>query len=675
MRYEPLDEEGEEMHDSHATPLAAPAADAPDSSLHRQHAQHPPRLEVCMPTSGKELHRIMGSKREDSHYSLLSEGDDAPAVDVDLEVALDLHVRAVVFVEFFALQLLAPLSVPYVVARYGWSAARNMQLLQLLPPVRDNKGACLSLGQFLDRMLIVLCWELLVASLVIYGLREEALLADGISFAELLVAVMMVGVHRIMVAIKYASMSPTELRLFLRARKKAADEYNNRIQLLTGVWNPQREMVFREITRAWRHVISTGAHPHNSACSHTLHYSFAVEPGMEERWERLLLVLGEQSPFAQEPGAPKPQVPAISVGDVLCALVLRSTHDVVTPRYRQFALWTSRGIALLISVLPTALRLLKGQAPFGSDTCSCAFVLCTMVLTFAWSRVNLLFLMMITSNYQRIALERELLSVLITEHDGFIRGDSGDRVSSWPTLNLTNPSAVRVFALLWKLQFAYGRAYRVRMTIFNTLLCGLVLSMALLLGYAIFERERTEQLLELRHAQQLYGAEHAAHVHSGLHLQPGDQRELKNSLPINMMILLSIILAGNLYLQLRAGSQANARVNTLRLHMLAGITSAHTELERLNHREATLTPGTEETAQLLSERHLAQQAIELLQHEVNALSVIADVFPVTLLGLQASMQLAYTVGTSVLTVALILLDIVYGVSLMPYLKALQPGSD
>ena len=109
--------------------------------------------------------------------------------------------------------------------------------------------------------------------------------------------------------------------------------------------------------------------------------------------------------------------------------------------------------------------------------------------------------------------------------------------------------------------------------------------------------------------------------------------------------------------------------------MLAGVTSAHATLEQLNHFEKSVPHGSAQAAGLLSARHLAQQAVELLQHEIAAMSVLASLEPVRFLGVRASMSLARGFGTSILTAAVVLLDRVYGVSVLPYLHILDPGLD
>ncbi|KAJ1633955.1 hypothetical protein T492DRAFT_865930, partial [Pavlovales sp. CCMP2436] len=63
----------------------------------------------------------------------------------------------------------------------------------------------------------------------------------------------------------------------------------------------------------------------------------------------------------------------------------------------------------------------------------------------------------------------------------------------------------------------------------------------------------------------------------------------------------------------------------------------------------------------------------LLLHESASVGVMAALFPVTLLGVKASMQLASTLFTGLLTAGVVLLDAVYGVSIMPFMSLLTPG--
>lgn len=106
--------------------------------------------------------------------------------------------------------------------------------------------------------------------------------------------------------------------------------------------------------------------------------------------------------------------------------------------------------------------------------------------------------------------------------------------------------------------------------------------------------------------------------------------------------------------------------------MLAGISSAHASLEQLNHRERLVAAGSEARSQVLSERHLAQQAVDLLQHEIASMTVLAALDPVRFLGVKASLSLTRGLGTSFLTAAIVLLDRVYGVSLVPYIELFGP---
>lgn len=137
------------------------------------------------------------------------------------------------------------------------------------------------------------------------------------------------------------------------------------------------------------------------------------------------------------------------------------------------------------------------------------------------------------------------------------------------------------------------------------------------------------------------------------------------------MVLFALVLCLLFYFQLRAGSRANEQVETLlRLHMLAGISVAHARLEALNHRVADVAPDSPEMSRLHSARYLVHQAVALLQHEIHAMTIIAEQNPVRLLGIKASMEVANTVGTSFLTAMVLLLDRIYGLSIVRYVNML-----
>lgn len=364
---------------------------------------------------------------------------------------------------------------------------------------------------------------------------------------------------------------------------------------------------------SWRRVLASGTLPNVSACAHTLHYSFKVEPGQAERWRRLLAPLGDASPFCAAGGGRQPAPGVVPVNDVLCALVLRSTAAIVTPRFKRRCSFVSRTLGIAFGLLPAALRVVHGLPPFGRTPCAAVFSACCAVLTMVWWRTHALFLMVIASHYERTAAEREMLSALITEHDGPILahaelpadqagGEAGDeeihaeghaapereaeraqrgggtrtdgarsadperarfdcaaglsavpgsraeRVSDWPTLALDSPSAVRVFALLWKLQLSYGRAYALRMSIYNTLTCAVAALVFGFLGWAV---------LQHGHSRPEGGGSGGKAAEAEWRLEREEQRLLRESLPVNMSLFLAFFLGLVFYWQLRAGSRAN----------------------------------------------------------------------------------------------------------------------
>lgn len=389
-------------------------------------------------------------------FELRGEGDDKD-IDVDLESAGDLSVHAGVFLEFFLLHLLEPVSIPYVYLRYGWSGVRNLRLLW--NPPRLERPLCTwdNVSWGLVKVMYDLSWLMLAIAIAIYAARGAQLEDAGVTFAELAHAILIFAVHRAMVGVKYATMTRGELRLFLAVPFERAMRYSERIQLLTGVWDPKRDMVYGEIARAWRHVLCTGTLPSTGSCAHTHVHSFAVAKGEEARWRAFLAVLEDTSPFAR-PGAEPPTL--VRLDDVLCALTLRATARAVTRRFRAKAMWIARLIGVLFGLLPSCVRAWAGVPPLGPDPLATAAVLCLGLVTMAWWRTNVLFLLCSESWYRRTAVQREMLSALITEHDGFVSGDAGERASDWPTLRLSDPSTVRVYAMLWKLQVCARRAAR-----------------------------------------------------------------------------------------------------------------------------------------------------------------------------------------------------------------------
>ncbi|KAJ1633954.1 hypothetical protein T492DRAFT_865928, partial [Pavlovales sp. CCMP2436] len=418
--------------------------------------------------------------RSASLFSLLGTGD----VDVALESAVDLRIRWGVLVEFFLLQLLAPLSVPYVWARFGWQAVLNMRLFAQ-PSCSAGPLAWLSFLPY------TMSWALASVSFVLYLVCRPELEQQGFSFAELLVALSMLTVHRIMVGVKYATMTEGELALFLRAPTERAIAYLSTIELLSGVWDPQRDTVFREIQLSWRHVLTTGSVPHTRDwCARTLLHSFAVS-NQAGQWKRLLSVLGDASPFAASERASAKPPKHIVVSDVLCALVLRATRNVVTPAFRRRVGLIASLLGISFAALPLLLRTVQGRAPLGTDAFSATFCFATFLLTIFWWRTNALFLGMIASNYRRTAVEREMLSALITQHEGEVVGGSGDRVEQWPTLDLTDPSAVRVFALLAKLHMSFA----LRMDFYVTLVVGVIVCFCVIVCAAVWQSQHLEQLV------------------------------------------------------------------------------------------------------------------------------------------------------------------------------------
>lgn len=163
---------------------------------------------------------------------------------MDLEAAVNLKVRWMeTFWEMFIVQLFAPYSAPYAWARLGWQAVVNMKIAVLFPPL------CWPAFDF-DLSVYTLTWALVTAVVAIYAAQYRELAMQGLTFAELTIALVMYVTHRVMIALKYATMTAGELRLFLTAPQWCADAYNSRIELLSGVWDPQRDMVYREVTRA-----------------------------------------------------------------------------------------------------------------------------------------------------------------------------------------------------------------------------------------------------------------------------------------------------------------------------------------------------------------------------------------------------------------------------------------
>ena len=181
----------------------------------------PPRRERTLPRTGAEL-RAAFAHTHGSAFSLSGDGDVNTGVDVDLESAVELHVRPGVFMEFFMIQLLAPFSVPYTWVKYGWPAVRNMNLF-CIPThsgMQNNTRRSPTLAAM--GIMYLSSWMLALATAIIWCTQHATLESQGISSAEPVMALMLFAVHKAMVAIKYATMTPGELKLFLKTSLERA---------------------------------------------------------------------------------------------------------------------------------------------------------------------------------------------------------------------------------------------------------------------------------------------------------------------------------------------------------------------------------------------------------------------------------------------------------------------
>lgn len=150
----------------------------------------------------------------------------------------------------------------------------------------------------------------------------------------------------------------------------------------------------------------------------------------------------------------------------------------------------------------------------------------------------------------------------------------------------------------------------------------------------------------------------------------GDEVVLRHSLPVNLMILLTFVLATIFYMQLRAGSRANDQPQTLQVHLSSALTTAHVELEVLTHARLRAVDDAAAYRRLDVRCDLVRQAISELLQEKTALTQLHELNPILLLGLRASMSLALTVGWTIVMAGIFLVDRMYGIRLHPYVTSL-----
>lgn len=198
-----------------------------------------------------------------SRYGLASSRDLRREDEVDVQIAVDLRLRLEVFVEMFLVHVFFPLSLPIFAWRRGMQAVYNVQLIRWK---RDYKSY---FNWMAIRIVYDSTWIMFWWIIVGYIWKRDELAREDITFAEMFQPLMLVLSHRAMVSVKYGTMSPKELQLYFTVDRDRALAYNERIQLLSGWWDPSRDMIYKEIYRAWQ-VCGARRAREWRACAHAL---------------------------------------------------------------------------------------------------------------------------------------------------------------------------------------------------------------------------------------------------------------------------------------------------------------------------------------------------------------------------------------------------------------------
>ena len=116
--------------------------------------------------------------------------------------SLTVHFSLSIFLEQFFNHLLFPLLLPWMVYQHGW----NCLVAQGFLPYRMNA-----------KDILVTCWHW-CSPFLFYNMLYESLLGNSSMHMSVLIPTMLYCLHRTMVALKYATLSDSELRRLLRVR-------------------------------------------------------------------------------------------------------------------------------------------------------------------------------------------------------------------------------------------------------------------------------------------------------------------------------------------------------------------------------------------------------------------------------------------------------------------------
>ena len=152
--------------------------------------------------------------------------------------------QAHIWVYQLMLHLFLPVSLPWIAATRGIAGLRKQNFLP------SEGKSILTMGEFAINSGLV-CPLLLFISGVIYTFHQQELCMSQVGLGEWFIGLLMVSVHRGMVALKYASMSIKEYQQFWdEPDVDLAREWNNQVQLMTGYIFGKDEYVKYELELA-----------------------------------------------------------------------------------------------------------------------------------------------------------------------------------------------------------------------------------------------------------------------------------------------------------------------------------------------------------------------------------------------------------------------------------------